>query len=220
MRLTRETVLLAALELLNEVGMDELTTRRLAQRLGIQSPTLYWHFRNKRALLDAMAEQILLLHHQQALMAPGGDWRLWLRDNARSFRRGLLAYRDGARLHAGTKPSQQMLPWAERQLQVLCEAGFTPATGLAVMIAMSRYVVGWVLEEQASAADAADRGDAVILHPDPQAYPLLAAGIVPYLAEDGDTAFDRAIGFFIAGLRPEEASSDSEGSGIQTRQKK
>ncbi|EOF7599124.1 tetracycline resistance transcriptional repressor TetR(D), partial [Klebsiella pneumoniae] len=54
-RLNRESVIDAALELLNETGIDGLTTRKLAQKLGIEQPTLYWHVKNKRALLDALA---------------------------------------------------------------------------------------------------------------------------------------------------------------------
>lgn len=42
-RLNRESVIDAALELLNETGIDGLTTRKLAQKLGIEQPTLYWH---------------------------------------------------------------------------------------------------------------------------------------------------------------------------------
>ena len=55
-KLQPNTVIRAALDLLNEVGVDGLTTRKLAERLGVQQPALYWHFRNKRALLDALAE--------------------------------------------------------------------------------------------------------------------------------------------------------------------
>ncbi|HAU4387810.1 TPA: tetracycline resistance transcriptional repressor TetR(D), partial [Klebsiella pneumoniae] len=58
-RLNRESVIDAALELLNETGIDGLTTRKLAQKLGIEQPTLYWHVKNKRALLDALAVEIL-----------------------------------------------------------------------------------------------------------------------------------------------------------------
>lgn len=100
--MTRDTVLRAALELLDEVGIDGLSTRRLAERLGVQSPTLYWHFRNKAELLDAMAEAIMLERHDASLPQEGEAWDAWLVENARSFRRALLAYRDGARLHAGT----------------------------------------------------------------------------------------------------------------------
>jgi AcrR family transcriptional regulator len=58
-KLQPNTVIRAALDLLNEVGVDGLTTRKLAERLGVQQPALYWHFRNKRALLDALAEAML-----------------------------------------------------------------------------------------------------------------------------------------------------------------
>ncbi|HNG17360.1 TetR family transcriptional regulator, partial [Accumulibacter sp.] len=64
-KLQPNTVIRAALDLLNEVGVDGLTTRKLAERLGVQQPALYWHFRNKRALLDALA-----------IVAPGQ----WLRE--------------------------------------------------------------------------------------------------------------------------------------------
>lgn len=55
-KLQRDTVVRAALTLLNEVGLDGLTTRRLAERLGVQQPALYWHFKNKQALIGALAE--------------------------------------------------------------------------------------------------------------------------------------------------------------------
>ncbi len=48
-KLQPNTVIRAALDLLNEVGVDGLTTRKLAERLGVQQPALYWHFRNKGA---------------------------------------------------------------------------------------------------------------------------------------------------------------------------
>lgn len=62
-RLTREIVLRTALDMLNEEGIDSITTRKLAQRLGIKSPTLYWHFKNKSLLMEAMAETIINEHH-------------------------------------------------------------------------------------------------------------------------------------------------------------
>ena len=61
MKLDRDVILQAALSLLDEVGMDKLSTRLLAERLGVQQPALYWHFKNKRALLDAMNGEILRL---------------------------------------------------------------------------------------------------------------------------------------------------------------
>ncbi len=103
-KLDKGTVIAAALELLNEVGMDSLTTRKLAERLKVQQPALYWHFQNKRALLDALAEAMLAERHTRSLPEENEDWRVFLKENALSFRTALLSYRDGARIHAGTRP--------------------------------------------------------------------------------------------------------------------
>ncbi|HEX3752721.1 MAG TPA: TetR family transcriptional regulator, partial [Streptosporangiaceae bacterium] len=59
MPVTRERIVAAALELLDEAGLDGLALRRLAERLGIRAPTLYWHVRDKRELLDLLAGAIL-----------------------------------------------------------------------------------------------------------------------------------------------------------------
>ena len=70
-KLQREAVIRTALELLNDVGMEGLTTRRLAERLGVQQPALYWHFKNKRALLDALAEAMLTINHTHSTPRDG-----------------------------------------------------------------------------------------------------------------------------------------------------
>ena len=49
--LDRATIVHAALRLLDEVGIDGLSTRRLAAELGIKSASLYWHFKDQGELL-------------------------------------------------------------------------------------------------------------------------------------------------------------------------
>lgn len=152
-KLDKGTVIAAALELLNEVGMDNLTTRKLAERLKVQQPALYWHFQNKRALLDALAEAMLTERHTRSLPEENEDWRLFLKENAQSFRTALLYYRDGARIHAGTRPTEPNFGAAETQIRFLCAAGFGPKHAVWALRAVSHYVVGSVLEQQASDAD-------------------------------------------------------------------
>jgi len=199
-RLNRDDVLRAALELLNEVGIDALSTRKLAERLGVQSPTLYWHFKSKAALLDAMSEAIVLERHAHTVPAPGAQWRDWLMANGRSFRHALLAYRDGARLHAGTPPGQVQFASIEARLQLLCTAGFEPGQATRLMMAVGRFVVGWVLEEQsAEAPDAPPSSQAQ--GPDMAQYPLLAAGWAATVDGDPDAAFDSALGLLLDGAQ-------------------
>ena len=57
-QLHRQDVLDGALAMLDAVGLDQLTTRKLAAHLGVQAGALYWHFANKQALLDAMADRL------------------------------------------------------------------------------------------------------------------------------------------------------------------
>ena len=62
-RLDKSKVINSALELLNEVGIEGLTTRKLAQKLGVEQPTLYWHVVNYRALLDGLDVVVLDMYH-------------------------------------------------------------------------------------------------------------------------------------------------------------
>ena len=155
-KLSRETVIRAALDLLNEVGVDGLSTRRLAERLGVQQPALYWHFKNKRELLDALSRQMLVERHTRGIPQPGEHWRAFLHDNAMSFRRGLLAYRDGARIHAGTRPDGPQAGAVERSC-ACCGTPGSRRTPACMRCWRSASTVGAVLEQQA-AQDGAGQG--------------------------------------------------------------
>ena len=89
-KIHRELVVAEALDLLDEVGLDGVSTRRLAQRLGVEQPALYWHFSGKHALLVAMAEEAMTPLTSAPLPTPGDDWQAWFLENYRRFRRTLL----------------------------------------------------------------------------------------------------------------------------------
>ncbi len=101
--LDRAAIVTAALKLLDEVGLDQLSTRRLAAELGVKGPSLYWHFRNMAELRDLMADQLLT----DVLPAPDAfdNWKAWIAEGARAFRRAALSHRDGARVLAGARPT-------------------------------------------------------------------------------------------------------------------
>ena len=58
-RVTRERLVKAALALVNEEGLEGLSMRALADRLEVKAASLYWHVRDRRELLDLVAESIL-----------------------------------------------------------------------------------------------------------------------------------------------------------------
>lgn len=97
------------MRLLDEVGLPDLSMRRLAAELEVQPSALYWHFPNKQQLLAAVADRILDAVPQPDVATP-------VTVTARAIRDALLAYRDGAEvvmstyaLRLGTRRAQEAL---------------------------------------------------------------------------------------------------------------
>jgi TetR/AcrR family tetracycline transcriptional repressor len=148
MALERQMVVRAALELLNEAGLEGLTTRRLAEALGVQGPALYWHFKNKQELIDEMARALLV--DAFGTMEQDEDWARWLTDGARRLRRAVLSHRDGALVLAGYRPigpHGRMDP--KVALGPLIDALGMP-DGLWALLTISRFTFGWAMDEQAA----------------------------------------------------------------------
>jgi TetR/AcrR family transcriptional regulator, tetracycline repressor protein len=83
-KISREAILGEALALLKEVGLDGMSLRTLAARVGVRAPSLYWYFKDKNALLDGLMEDVF----SQCLDAVP-DYRHW-RDWMRAFGEVLL----------------------------------------------------------------------------------------------------------------------------------
>lgn len=52
-----QTLIRAATAMISEAGVEQLTMRALAQRIGVSRTAAYHHFKNKNELLCAIAEQ-------------------------------------------------------------------------------------------------------------------------------------------------------------------
>ncbi|MFJ8750330.1 TetR/AcrR family transcriptional regulator C-terminal domain-containing protein [Streptomyces sp. NPDC102441] len=180
--MNRGIVVAEALDLLDEVGLDAVSTRQLAKRLGVEQPSLYYHFRNKKELLGAMAEAAMAPHATAPLPEPADDWRDWFLENSRSFRRTLLLRRDGARLHAGSSPGTADLGRIGRKMDFLLASGLPERDAQMAMLAAGRFTVGSALEEQADAGP--------VVGVDDMAVPLI----------DHESAFESGMALFLDGL--------------------
>lgn len=149
---TRDTIVGAALRLLDEVGLDGLTVRRLATELAVKSPSLYWHIRTKQELLDELADAVV---RSAGMDTPRDDetWREWLARRARQYRAAVLLHRDAARLIAtASSLSPDTLESFDRDLAALTHRGFTPGLAVHAIATVNRYVTGFVLQEQAASS--------------------------------------------------------------------
>jgi TetR/AcrR family tetracycline transcriptional repressor len=100
--LDRQRLIAAAFLQLNEDGLEGLSMRRLATRLGVQAPALYWHVGDKAELLGLMARDIYAAAY--AGVPTASEWREWLRYFGHSLRKSFASHRDGARLCAVARP--------------------------------------------------------------------------------------------------------------------
>ncbi|MBI4923659.1 MAG: TetR/AcrR family transcriptional regulator C-terminal domain-containing protein [Devosia nanyangense] len=213
MAVTRDDVIQTAIQLLQEVGLDGLTLRRLATELGISAPTLYWHVRDKRELLDLMAEAMVRDARASEPPFPTGlEWWEKIAEGMRRQYRALLAYRDGARVVAGNRPTEASLPMIEHFLGIWVEAGFSPGEALATILTFGDFVAGSALEYQSEMErrreQPPERLREAWKHMEP--YPTLHAAAVGKSKLVDRSSFEHGLGLMIAGLRVRHAELMAE----------
>jgi TetR/AcrR family tetracycline transcriptional repressor len=147
MALAPERIVEVALELLNQVGLDAFSTRRLAEELDVKGPSLYHHFRNKSDLLGQMA--VVMISRCLAKLDTSVGWEDWVRTLARASRQMMHEYRDGARIMAGSSPTEAMRTTLIPSLEEpLLRAGFSVHQANETIGLMSCFVIGWTMNEQ------------------------------------------------------------------------
>jgi TetR/AcrR family tetracycline transcriptional repressor len=143
--LDRPAVVRAALELLDEVGLDALTMRALAGRLGVKAASLYRHVRDKEELLVLLADEV---SGTIPLVTPQGPWKARLSELAHAVRRGLGARRDAARLLATTAPiGPRRLRLIETVLAILRSAGLGGRDAVRAAQHLNNFLVEFVADE-------------------------------------------------------------------------
>ena len=70
---TKERILQRALELFADRGFEAVSVRQIVGSLGLNEATLYAHYRNKRALLDAILERLEARLISPAFAPPSPD---------------------------------------------------------------------------------------------------------------------------------------------------
>ncbi|HEY1419109.1 MAG TPA: TetR family transcriptional regulator [Candidatus Dormibacteraeota bacterium] len=92
--LTRERVVEAALALINEEGLEGLSMRALADRLQVKAASLYWHVRDRRELVELLAESLL----DSVRPSRGADWRAAFIDAGAALSERVAGQKDASRI--------------------------------------------------------------------------------------------------------------------------
>lgn len=147
MRYRRADIVDRAILLLDEVGLEASSMRRLAAELGVQPSALYHHFANKQELLGAVADEILARGRRPTeVMA----WRDELRLVCVELRDIMLRHRDGAALVSAARALGVGGHEPVRRIaDALAWNGADPELARVGASTLFHFVFGHVADEQA-----------------------------------------------------------------------
>jgi TetR/AcrR family tetracycline transcriptional repressor len=220
-RLSRETVVDGALALIDAEGLEGLTIRRLAQRLGVTPMAPYWHFKNKDQLLDAVADRLWSLVDDE--LDPAEPWPARLRTIMERLVGVLRDHPSAASLVMTAQPDnvEACFGTMEAALGVLADAGFTPAQGAALcrhglrtatMLAMGDP--GLKPSQTPEEVEEFIRHKRIAIETLPEdRYPHVVEAARPLTTvEDSDSYFDFGIDLFVSGV--EALAARRQGVGL------
>ena len=144
--LSREQIVAAAMELADAEGLDAVSVRKIAARLGAGATSLYWHVRSKNDLFELMFDAAFA---DLKLPEPSGDWRTDLRANC-------LALEELNRRHPwvillGVQPAMgpNIARWSEYLAKVLGPLGLDRQARTDVIAVLNNYTMGFAHRQTA-----------------------------------------------------------------------
>ena len=148
--LSRERVLQAAIDLADAEGIDALTMRRLAQALGVEAMSLYYHVANKEALLDGVVDTLILEIEEEmgGFTVPASrEWVPVLRGRILSARTVMLRHPWApAVIETRTNMPPSLVRYFDSILGILIEGGFSYDIGHHAMHALGSRALGFTQE--------------------------------------------------------------------------
>lgn len=209
--LSRDRIVHEAITLLDEEGADRLTMRRLAERLGTGSTTLYWHVKTKDYVLDLALDAIFA-----AVEIPGEDskdWRADITTLISGWRAVLLEHPWSAALLGRPMLGPNVLARSEFLYATLMEAGVTEPHLTAAAYGLSNYVIGsalmqatWTAQEQGVRQGAQEHFRA-----NRDRYPVLATHGPLAEGSDWDTSFTFGLTWLLDGIQTSAVSAHRVG---------
>ena len=210
--LTADRVLEAGLALADEIGIDDLTIRRLAEALDVKPMTIYHHIPNKEAIIDGMVDRVF-----SEIDLPPTDlhWREAITVRCRSMRAVLARHPWASPLmESRTSPGMATLTHHDAVLGCLRNGGLSlKLTGHAYAV-IDAFLYGFALQEATLPATGGEEMAELATEMAAQ----MPADLFPHLAEitvghilrpgyDFGNEFDYGLNLILDGL---EQAADAE----------
>lgn len=178
--ISAEQIIAGATDLAGMIGLDALSMPKLAEHLGIGVTSIYWYFRTKNELIEALT--VIAAQKFHAVMQPQheGPWdeltfesmcRLRAAMRADEVSCDLLFMRGG---RASEGALSHMWPGTENAIARMVAAGFTPHDALQNIVILSLYTRGSVVLERQMLRDGIAPDAPTPVSPD---FPLMTAAL-------------------------------------------
>jgi AcrR family transcriptional regulator len=199
--LSRDRIVATAVELLDAQGVDGLTMRRLADRLGSGVMSLYWHVDNKEDVFD-LALDAVLEYRGPSPIVESQDWRGDVVHILEDWRASMLRHPWSASLLPRRALGPNILARLELLSQTLSRAGVADADLNAAIWSLWNYVMGATVTRASFDLTDADRAAAQErLAGLSQRYPTIERSRL-LMDDDWDGAFRKGLDFLLDGLVP------------------
>jgi AcrR family transcriptional regulator len=204
--LDAEKIVTTALALIDESGVDKFSIHALARALNVKSPSVYYYFADRDALLTAVA--LAVLAKVRVPRRTSDEWSEQLIDNAVAYYRALRAHPNVAPLLLERRTRPIAAAGFDAALVAMEAEGITAVDGLSFIDCIEGIALTWV------AFDATADSDHAFGELNPLKYPTLAAarGRQKY----NETSYRRMITALCDGLKPHPALSRPAGAKSET----
>jgi len=203
-----DDIVAGAFEVARQVSLDQLSMPTLAEHLDVGVTSLYWYFRKKDDLLNAMTDIAVDKYvREMPAVSPDEPWQMTLRNYCSAQRRihredeilsDLILIRTSTYSRDATR---RVFEEVEPIVQKLVDAGFTPDNALLAWKSVSVYTSGSIIQDRILR-----RSDAPVLDErqrrmtDWSTMPLLASMLDRPLAGTTDEDFEFTVDRLICGL--------------------
>ncbi|MGX7202941.1 TetR family transcriptional regulator [Enterococcus plantarum] len=144
-KLSKERIVQAAFQLLTEnPELEKLSMRKVAQKLDIKAPAIYWHVENKQALLQSMAEEI---ENQFIPPKPQENWKETIYAYMENYYELYQQYPCAMEIEIHTIPSYpSRLRNLDAILGILNQAGFSIELSYMTVTSLQHLLFGMLMD--------------------------------------------------------------------------
>jgi AcrR family transcriptional regulator len=143
--LNEEKILRCAMRVADEEGIDAVSMRTVAGKLGVEAMSLYNHVGGKDQILSGIVDLVVA---EIDVPVGGSDWRASMRRRAVSAHEVLLRHPwASALIESRASQSPIRLRYADSVLGILRQAGFSIEMAYNAFLTLDSYVYGFTLQE-------------------------------------------------------------------------